>query len=169
MLLSKLSESDWLSDHKLISPVVNALSDLAFLCEVGVVPVKQVLSTYHLVVLREGWIIEPYIYYYTLEKNPGRWGMRALQLLQAARDYHDMNPIHGQVVYILDSESKNLTALGMVWDKKPRAWLERVILRILWVMGVIPSISERKKRTQHIHLEEIRRRFEHLKRTQGTP
>lgn len=165
--IRELPTDVWAKDFKKIQPICNALSDIAALIEFGVVSSKQFLSTYHLIVLREGWIMEPFIYDYSLFRNPGRWGMRVLQLLECARQYHEENRLHSHMpVYILDAKTnKPRLSLPAVWQTPHRPTLTRITRNLAWRTGLIPKVSQRKKYRQMLLLGEVKSEFEHRERT----
>ena len=167
MIIESLSHDEWADDfEKYIRPVVNTFSDIASYCEINVLPVRQFLASHHLTVLREGWMVEPYIYHYTIVKNPGRWGMRALQLLEAARFYHDMSPIHNGPVYAQNTSDTDTSSVGFVWSEKPTSIYLKVFQKIFWLLKLLPTISNGNKLKQQKAIQKLSLWLSHNSRLQ---
>jgi hypothetical protein len=162
--VADLSHEEYTTDISILRPVVNAYNDLAQQIELGLVDSSSFLSKYHLMILREGWIVEPYAYYESIERNPGRWGLRVMQLLDAARTYHETNPLHGGEVYLLRSEDRRADVnVGCVW--RPAAWSKTLRLRhrLLRWFG-FRAVSESRKRVQRTLLSSLKASLERWRR-----
>lgn len=162
--VADLSSEEFRADMAVLRSVVNTYNEIAQHIELGQLDARAFFSKYHLMVLREGWIIEAYSYYESLERNPGRWGLRVMQLLRAARAYHEVNPLHGGDVYLLRSEDGLADEnTGCVW--RPTNWSagRKLFMRFLMRLGVRP-VSDRGKRAQAALLRQLKSSLENRRR-----
>lgn len=90
------------ADFVQVRQYVNAVNDVAEMIEEGLVDIGTFLSKYHLSLIREVYIAEPYIYHYNVFSQSGRWAMRVLRLGEMARQFNDISPIHRQPVFFTD-------------------------------------------------------------------
>jgi hypothetical protein len=147
------------SDFHSIRQFVNAVNDVAEMIEEGLADVGTFLAKYHLSLIREVYIAEPYIYYYNLYSKSGRWGMRVLRLGEMARQYNDISPIHRQPVFFTDD-----LGFGCIYGA-PGGRLLR-LRKCVWfarnLLSLYPSLTSRSKGQQSRFLEKARHELEHL-------
>src|SRR5207302_4786002 len=66
-----LPDAERKADIAIIRPFINAVNDVAEMIEEGLVDVGTFLGKYHLALIREVFIAEPYIYYRNLYTSEG--------------------------------------------------------------------------------------------------
>lgn len=153
------------ADLAAVRPVVNALNDLAELIDHHFLDAPYVLSKYHLLLAREAFIVEPYVYYAVLFADRGRWGFRVLRLGAMARAYNDMNPVHRRPIYFLDGDRPD-TDFGPLYLGPESRWIW--LLKSYWAVRRrfgYPTITERSKRRQNRVLRSADDRMHHLRHT----
>jgi hypothetical protein len=152
------------ADVKIITGLVNALNDLAELIDLKFLDARSILSKYHLAIVREVFIAEPYIYHEIMFSDRGRWGLRVLRLGEMARKYNDMNPVHRRSIYFMKGNMRD-TEYGPIYLAPQSEWLR--IYRLWWYvrrhLRGYPTISERTKRQQNRYLAKLEDETRHLR------
>lgn len=135
-----------------IKHYVGQLNDIAQVIEQRAVKRLDFLGTYHLALIREVYIAEPFILLYAWETN-GRWGMRVLRLGELARQYNDISPLHRRPVsFARESWDRH------VWTVYPGYMgkrIRRAGLRVRHRLGLYAFFSNRSKRKQNELLAEM--------------
>lgn len=151
-----LSDDERAADLAVVTPLVHALNDVAALLDYGFVRPQRLLSTYHLLFIRECFIAEPYIFHEAIFGDRGRWGMRVLELGRVARRYNDMNPLHREDVYLIEGHRLD-PHYGVLHPRPPKYAMARS--RMLWALRRTvgyPGIKERHKRAQKRNLRRLK-------------
>jgi hypothetical protein len=91
-------------DTQLVDHVVNAYNRVGDLIDNRLIEARPILATYHVSIIREMFIAEPYLWYRMLFEEPERLGMRPLRLGEMARAYNDMNPVHREEIVFRGDE-----------------------------------------------------------------
>lgn len=159
--LSQLSEDQYRQGLKLVEPVVNVLNEVAEVVDNRYVDHHKILARYHLLIIREVFIAEPFIISEVTLGTRGRWGMRVVELGRLARKYNDMNPIHRRSVFFLRHQDAD-EAYGTIHEQPRTEGLRRLRLA-LWsvrrhLLGY-PRITERTKRRQNAMLRRLEDRL----------
>lgn len=169
-VVRNLSEADYRADLKIVGRVVNVLNEVAEVVDNKYVDHHKLLARYHLLLLREVFIVEPYIIHEVVLQTRGRWGMRVLQLGGMARAYNDMNPVHRRSVYYLRHQSDDAD-YGPIHEPPNLQGIRR-LKRAWWAMRRAtmgyPSITERTKRRQNDMLDRLRDRLHEIAAQQRT-
>jgi hypothetical protein len=161
-VVSCLSEPERRDDFELVRIFVNNVNDVAEMIEEGLIDRRSFFGRYHLALIREIYIAEPYIYYLNLHGRSGRWGMRVLRMGEMARAFNDINPIHRSPVYFVDDAQ-----FGCIY----RAPCGRVLIlkKIMWrvrhVLGLYPSITTKSKAAQNRLVRKVSAELAHGART----
>lgn len=154
--VAQLDPAERAKDLQYIERVVNVWNDIAESVEFRFIDHQKILSKYHLTIIRDVFIIEPYVYQQVIFAERGRWGFRVLQLGEMARRYNDMNPVHRRGVYFLRSKriDNNYGPIYASPDPTP-FWLFSLLWRIRRRLRGYPRITERSKRRQNRQLSRI--------------
>jgi hypothetical protein len=152
------------ADLRLVEQVTNALNSVAELFDYGFLDQRKILAKYHVNIIRDLFIVEPYIVHENIFRGRNRWGYRALRLGEIARAYNDMNPVHRRAIYFRRSHG-NDTSYGAIY---PGPNLILPLVRKMWWLirrGVLgyPQISERTKRRQNAYFRRIEDETRHLR------
>jgi hypothetical protein len=147
----KLTEAEYRADLAIVEPVVNLLNEVAEVVDNRYVDHHKLLARYHLLLIREVFIAEPYVIREVVLGTRGRWGMRVLELGWMARRYNDMNPLHRRSVFYLRDQYAD-EDYGAIHGP-PEIDGPRTARRAWWairrsVRGY-PRIDERTKRRQN--------------------
>jgi hypothetical protein len=167
--LSRLSESQYLEGLKLVEPVVNVLNEVAEVIDNRYADHQKILARYHLLIIREVFIAEPFILSEVVLGTRGRWGMRVVELGRLARSYNDMNPLHRRSVFFLRNQNAD-KAYGTIHEQPQTDGLSR--LRLVWwtvrrhLLGY-PRITERTKRRQNAMIRRFQDRLIDVQRPLG--
>jgi len=73
---------------------VSEMNDIAELVEARIMDPVDFLRKRHYAVMREAYVVEPFILWRSSQPAAGRWGMRVLALAAAARAFHWSDPLH---------------------------------------------------------------------------
>ena len=144
-------------DFETIRQYVNAVNDVAEMVEAGLVDVGYFLGKYHLALVREVYIAEPYICYLNLYTSSGRWGMRVLRVGEMARNYNDISPIHRQPIFFRDDVEFG-PIYGALSGRLVRA--KKCLWFVQGRLSLYPSLNARSKRRQTRFLDLVRRELE---------
>lgn len=151
-VVSQLPKDTRRSDMMLIREFVNSVNDVAEMIEEGLIDKRSFFGRYHLAIIREVYIAEPYIYFVNLYGKSGRWGMRVLRAGEIAREFNDINPIHRAPVYYPDDPS-----FGCIYRSPCGRFLS--VTKCIWWMrhslGLYPSINSRSKVKQNALLRRV--------------
>lgn len=150
---ARSDDAQYRREVALVKHVVNAYNDVADLVDNDLVEVEPVLKTYHLPMIREMFIAEPYLWHEAVVLGRGRWGFRALRLGEIAREYHRMNPIHRGTVAADDDKAPILARLEPTRVRRLAWWLRRRFIGY-------PRITHRSKLQQMRTAETFRRALE---------
>jgi hypothetical protein len=131
-------------DFRLVTRLVNAYNYVGELVDSRLFKPTPILGTYHLAIVRELFIAEPYIWHRMLFEEDDRWGMRVLRFGEMARSYNEMNPIHRREVIF-----GNDKPYGAILPKATPSAFQRV-----WWWARIravghPAITQRSKAAQN--------------------
>lgn len=139
-------------DFAIVRQYVNRMNDVSEMIEERLIDVRSFLGKYHLAIIREIYLAEPYIYYQNLYGQAGRWGIRVLCLGAAARQFNDVNPIHRAAVFFADDPE-----FGCVY-RAPTGrilWLRNHWWSMLYRFGWTPTITRSSMSRQRRLLEAI--------------
>jgi hypothetical protein len=164
-VLSKLSEDEYREGLDLVEPVVNVLNEVAEAIDNRNVDHSKILARYHLLIIREVFIAEPFIVSEVVLGTRGRWGMRVVELGRLARKYNDMNPIHRRSVFFLRNRDAD-EAYGTIHEQPQTDGLHHVQLAWWTIRRHLfgyPRITERTKRRQNAMLRRLTDRLADLK------
>lgn len=162
--LSRLTEGQYREGLKLVEPVVDVLNEVAEVVDNRYVDHHKILARYHLLIIREVFIAEPFILSEVVLGTRGRWGMRVVELGRMARKYNDMNPIHRRSVFFLRNQDAD-KAYGAIYEQPRTDGLHYP--RLAWwairrhLFGY-PRITERTKRRQNAMLRRLADRLAEL-------
>jgi hypothetical protein len=131
-------------DSRLVERLVNAYNYVGELVDSRLFDPRSILGTYHLAIVRELFIAEPYIWHRMLFESDGRWGMRVLRFGEMARSYNEMNPIHRREVIFSDDESYGIILHKATPSAFRRAWWWTRVR----VVGY-PTLTSRSKAKQN--------------------
>jgi hypothetical protein len=131
-------------DFRHVKRLVDAYNYVAEKIDSRLFDATPTLGTYHIAIIRELFIAEPYIWHRMLFERPGRWGMRALRLGEMARSYNEMNPIHRRDV-IFDGDKPYGTILPKTKPRKLRRAWWWIHVRVVGY----PTITPRSKVAQN--------------------
>jgi len=135
-----------------IKHYVGQLNDIAQVIEQRAVKRLDFLGTYHLALIREVYIAEPFILLYAWERN-GRWGMRVLRLGELARQYNDISPLHRRPVsFAREPWERDVWTVYPGYTGKR---IRRAGLRVRHRLGLYAFFSNRSKRKQNELLAEM--------------
>jgi len=131
-------------DCRLVERLVNAYNYVAQLVDTRLLEATPILGTYHIAIIRELFIAEPYIWHRMLFEQPERWGMRVLRLGEMARSYNEMSPIHRREVIFGGDPT-----YGTILPKATPSWFQRAGWWV-WVRVVgYPTLTSRSKVAQN--------------------
>lgn len=162
--LSQLSETEYRQALTLVEPIVNVLNEVAEVIDNRYIAHHKILARYHLLIIREVFIAEPFIVSEVVLGTRGRWGMRVVELGRVARRYNDMNPIHRRSVFFLRDRDAD-KAYGAIHEQPPTDGLHRLRLASWAVRRHLfgyPRITERTKRRQKAMLRRLDDRLTEL-------
>lgn len=131
-------------DRRFVERLVNSYNDVAQLVDSRLFEATPILGTYHIAIIRELFIAEPYIWHRMLFERPGRWGMRVLRLGEMARSYNAMNPIHRRDV-IFDGDA----SYGTILPAATPSWLRRAWWWARVRVAGYPTLTPRSKVAQN--------------------
>lgn len=138
-------------DTQLVDHVVNAYNRVGDLIDNRLIEARPILATYHVSIIREMFIAEPYLWYRMLFEEPERLGMRPLRLGEMARAYNDMNPVHREDI-IFRGDERYGSIFPRSSPSRPR--------RLWWWVRVratgYPTITSRSKVEQRALAERLR-------------
>ncbi len=165
-IVCAMSSAERERDFAIIRYYVNIVNDVAEMVEERLVDAGSFLGKYHLNLIREVYIAEPYIYHFNLFGYSGRWAMRVLRIGEMAREFNDMNPIHRKPVFYNDD-----VGFGCIYGAPEGRFLRaRNLVGFLRNrFGHYPQLSSRSKRRQNRLLEKVRAQVLAATDTRNTP
>jgi len=95
----RLDRAQFERASSIVQAYVNEVNRLAEAVEIGAIDTGWVLARWHVNLIRESYIAEPFIVVRNL-RSKERWGRRVLKLAQLSRLYNDSSPRHGTPVLI---------------------------------------------------------------------
>jgi hypothetical protein len=147
-----------------VEQVVNVLNDLAEVIDLRFVDHRKILAKFHLAIIRDVFILEPYVYHQVIFCGRGRWGLRVMQLGEIARKYNDMNPIHRRGVYFV-KDSQHDDDYGPIYSRPMSPVLPAY--KVFWLLRRrlfgYPTITERGKRGQNKYIGQLEEDTRHLR------
>jgi hypothetical protein len=167
--ICRLSDEQLRKDLVIIEPMVNKLNDLAETIDFRFIDHNKVLAKYHVAIIRDVFIIEPYIYHQVFFRERNRWGFRVLQLGDVARRYNDMNPVHRRNIYFV-KDHRGDDKYGPIYPQpdSPVLWMHRLGWTLRRVLFGYPTITQRAKRRQNKYAERLQEDTRHLRRPYAT-
>jgi hypothetical protein len=160
----RLDPEERRKDLVYVERVVNALNDLAEVIDLRFVDHRKVMAKYHLAIIRDVFILEPYVYHQIIFCGRGRWGLRVMQLGDVARKYNDMNPIHRRGVYFI-KDNQHDDDYGPIYSRPDSPFLP--LYRMGWFLRRklfgYPTITERGKARQNRYIAQLEDDTRHLR------
>jgi hypothetical protein len=152
--LNAMDERVFNGQMKIVHEMVNCYGDIAELLVLKDIDARVIFAKWHLMIIRELYLIEPYIYLKNI-RSGGRWGQRALRMAELAKKFNDLSPIHHEPVYLLENSGQNDTFYGAIY--RPRRRFVPIIQLRFFNFG---TFSRRVQRCQQRQLNNLKKAYE---------